>query len=152
MSKPSLAQFDSDPEGKVYGRSMHISDLATRAGVTVKAVRYYEAQGLLRPTREPNGYRSYGDGDVDVVREVKALLSLGLTAEQAYPFVECLRAGNDRADVCPGSLQAYRSRIAEVDARIAELTDLRGRLVELLTDAENWRCHPATPSTEARIP
>lgn len=118
---------------------MHISDLAAAAGVTVKAVRYYESQGLLKPQREANGYRTYGAEDVVVVREVKALLSLGLTAEQTYPFIECLRAGNDRADVCPASLTAYRARIAEVDRRIDELTELRAKLADLLTDAENWR-------------
>ena len=118
---------------------MHISDLAAEAGVTVKAVRYYESQGLLKPRREPNGYRIYSTEDVVVVREVKALLSLGLTAEQTYPFIECLRAGNDRADVCPSSLAAYRTRITEVDRRIAELTDLRARLTDLLADAESWR-------------
>lgn len=117
---------------------MHISDLAARAGVTVRAVRYYESQGLVKPAREPNGYRTYTDQDVAVVREVKALLSLGLTAEQTYPFVDCLRAGNDRADVCPASLQAYRSRIAELDDRIAELTTLRSRLTDLLADAESY--------------
>ncbi|MGC4942821.1 MerR family transcriptional regulator [Kribbella sp. DT2] len=121
---------------------MQIGDLAAEAGVTVKAVRYYEAQGLLKPEREPNGYRRYSAEDVVIVREVKALLSLGLTAEQTYPFIECLRAGNDRADVCPASLSAYRLRIAEVDRRIAELTDLRGKLTGLLADAENWRRRP----------
>jgi DNA-binding transcriptional MerR regulator len=118
---------------------MRIGDLAAEAGVTVKAVRYYESQGLLKPRREANGYRAYGAEDVIVVREVKALLSLGLTAEQTYPFIECLRAGNDRADVCPASLTAYRARIAEVDRRIAELAELRIKLAGLLTDAENWR-------------
>ena len=118
---------------------MRISDLAAEAGVTVKAVRYYESQGLLKPRREANGYRTYEPDDVVVVREVKALLSLGLTAEQTYPFIECLRAGNERADVCPASLTAYRARIAEVDQRITELTDLRVRLTDLLSDAENWR-------------
>jgi len=118
---------------------MHISDLAAEAGVTVKAVRYYESQGLLRPRREANGYRAYTKQDVVVVREVKALLSLGLTAEQTYPFIECLRAGNERADVCPASLTAYRTRIAEVDQRIAELAELRAKLTDLLADAESWR-------------
>jgi DNA-binding transcriptional MerR regulator len=121
---------------------MQIGDLAAEAGVTVKAVRYYESQGLLKPERQPNGYRRYTADDVVIVREVKALLSLGLTAEQTYPFIECLRAGNDRADVCPASLTAYRLRIAEVDRRIAELTDLRGKLTGLLADAENWRRRP----------
>jgi DNA-binding transcriptional MerR regulator len=119
-------------------KTMHIKDLAERAGVTVKAVRYYESRGLIRPRREANGYRSYDDADVTVVREVRALLSLGLTAEQTHPFVECLRAGNDRADVCPASLSAYRDRIAEIDARITELADLRGQLADLLAQAENY--------------
>ncbi|MFC0625140.1 MerR family transcriptional regulator [Kribbella deserti] len=130
---------------------MHIGDLAARAGVTVKAVRYYESQGLLKPAREANGYRTYGEHDVVVVREIKALLSLGLTAEQTYPFIECLRAGNDRADVCPASLTAYRARIAEVDARIAELSDLRAKLTDLLADAESWRKRGSgVPTMETR--
>jgi DNA-binding transcriptional MerR regulator len=118
---------------------MHIKDLAQRAGVTVRAVRYYESRGLITPRREANGYRAYDDADVHVVREVRALLSLGMTAEQTHPFVECLRAGNDRADVCPASLSAYRQRIAEIDQRLAELTALRGQLTDLLTQAESYR-------------
>jgi len=77
---------------------MHIKDLAQRAGVTVRAVRYYESRGLITPRREANGYRAYDDADVHVVREVRALLSLGMTAEETHPFVECLRAGHERAD------------------------------------------------------
>lgn len=122
---------------------MLIRDLAEQAGVTVKAVRYYESRGLLHPSRAANGYREYDAGDVLVVREIRALLSLGLTAEETVPFVECLRAGNDRADVCPASLDAYRLRIAEIDQRIAELGRLRSELSGLLTDAESYS--PAPP-------
>lgn len=123
---------------KVYGRCMHIKELAEQAGVTVKAVRYYEARGLIEPERAPNGYRTYDERDVRVVREVRALLSLGLTAEQTHPFVACLRAGNERADVCPASLSAYRERIADIEERIAELTGLRDQLAELLQQAESY--------------
>ena len=118
---------------------MHIKELADQAGVTVKAVRYYEGRGLVSPRRETDGYRTYDESDVRVVREVRALLSLGLTAEQTHPFVECLRAGNDRADVCPASLSAYRDRIADIDTRIAELTGLRAQLADLLAQAESYR-------------
>ena len=121
---------------------MHIKELADRAGVSVKAVRYYESRGLVRPRRATNGYRTYDDADVRVVREVRALLSLGLTAEQTHPFVECLRAGNDRADVCPASLSAYRDRIADIDARMSELAALRAQLADLLTQAEQYRATP----------
>ena len=123
---------------------MQIKELAEQAGVSVKAVRYYEARGLVSPRREANGYRSYNDADVRVVREVRALLSLGLTTEQTHPFVECLRAGNDRADVCPASLSAYRDRIADIDARMSELAALRAQLADLLTQAEQYRTAPIT--------
>ncbi len=119
---------------------MQIKELADRAGVTVTAVRYYESRGLLAPRRAGNGYRDYADVDVQVVREIRALLSLGLTAEETLPFVDCLRAGNDRADVCPASLEAYRQRIAEIDRRVAVLTALRGELAGLLHEAESY--HP----------
>lgn len=118
---------------------VQIKELADRAGVTVKAVRYYESRGLLTPARASNGYREYDAADVQVVREVRALLSLGLTADETVPFVECLRAGNERADVCPSSLDAYRMRIADIERRIAELTTLRDELTVLLHDAESYR-------------
>jgi len=117
---------------------VQIKEVATQAGVTVKAVRYYEERGLLRPARAANGYREYDEVEVRVVREIKALQSLGLTAEETVPFVECLRAGNDRADVCPSSLDAYRLRIAEIDRTVAELTALRAELADLLYDAESY--------------
>ena len=117
---------------------MQIKELAERAGVTVKALRYYESRGLLAPSRATNGYRDYDVADVAVVREIRALLSLGLTADETVPFVECLRAGNDRADVCPASLDAYRLRIAEIERRMGELAQLRDELSVLLHDAENY--------------
>ncbi|MGY2876808.1 DNA-binding transcriptional MerR regulator [Marmoricola sp. URHA0025 HA25] len=123
----------------MQSETMSIKGVAERAGVTVKAVRYYESRGLISPRRATNGYRLYDDADVRVVREVRALLSLGLTAEQIHPFVECLRAGNDRADVCPASLSAYRDRIADIDDRIAELSGLRSQLADLLAQAESYR-------------
>ncbi|GAA3527932.1 MerR family transcriptional regulator [Nocardioides daeguensis] len=142
-----MARFGLDlaPGGKVYRRCVLIKDLAERAGVSVKAVRYYESRGLITPERAANGYREYDDADVLVVREIRALLSLGLTADETVPFVECLRAGNERADVCPSSLDAYRMRIAEIDQRIEELSRLRGELSGLLEDAESYTSPTSNP-------
>ena len=49
--------------------------------------------------------------------------------------------------MCPASLTAYRTRIAEVDRRIAELSDLRARLTDLLADAEGWRLRSSGVTT-----
>ncbi len=38
------------------------SEAAARLGVTVKALRLYEQRGLLAPSRNAAGWRSYGLG------------------------------------------------------------------------------------------
>ncbi len=40
---------------------MRIGELAAKAGITTKTLRYYEETGLLPPPeRAANGYRDYG--------------------------------------------------------------------------------------------
>lgn len=114
---------------------MRIGELAREAGVSVKALRYYESVGLLQAERLPNGYRDYGAEDVRLAREVHALSSLGIRVERTRPFLDCLVAGHERADDCPDSIRAYRVAIAELDGRMAELTARRAALTALLAEA-----------------
>ncbi|MGX5680602.1 MerR family transcriptional regulator [Schumannella luteola] len=114
---------------------MKIGELAQRAGVTAKAVRYYESVGLLDAPRLSNGYRDFDERDVQLVREISGLVALGVRAEQARPFVDCLIAGNERGHDCPDSLEAYRAAIADLDERIGELSRRREALATLLDSA-----------------
>ena len=57
-----------------------IGQLARRAGVTVKAIRFYERKGILPPAhRAENRYRVYGEDAADMLRFVKQASGLGLT-------------------------------------------------------------------------
>lgn len=62
---------------------MRIGDAAAAAGTTPRALRFYEERGLLvpPPVRTASGQREYGPRDVQRVRAVRDLLSLGLTVE-----------------------------------------------------------------------
>lgn len=91
---------------------MKIGEVAARAGVTTKAVRYYESLGLLAPARLSNGYRDYGEHEVRLVREVCSLHQLGIPVDRTRPFLECLATGRDHVDDCPASLATYRDTIA----------------------------------------
>lgn len=114
---------------------MRIGEVARHAGVTVKAVRYYESLGLVSVRRLGNGYRDYDDHDVQLVREVHALGALGITAEQTRPFLDCLVSGNAQGDDCPASLATYRTAITEMSTRIDDLTWRRDALMALLAAA-----------------
>jgi DNA-binding transcriptional MerR regulator len=108
---------------------MRISEMARRAGVTTKAVRYYESLGLLIPARLANGYRDYDEHDVRLTQEIRALSSLGFPVERTRPFLDCLTAGHRHADDCPAELAGYRDAIDELTQRIKALTARRAVLI-----------------------
>ena len=114
---------------------MRIGEVARGAGVSPKTVRYYESLGLFSVGRLANGYRDYDESHVELVREIQSLRTLGIGAEQTRPFLDCLVAGNERADDCAESVAAYRATIVTLDARIAELRSRRAALAELIADA-----------------
>jgi DNA-binding transcriptional MerR regulator len=67
---------------------MRISELARRARVSTKAVRYYEQLGPVTPTRRPNDYREYDETHLRVVTEIRELTVTGIPPAKAGPFIE----------------------------------------------------------------
>lgn len=114
---------------------MRIGELATKAGVSTKAVRYYERLGLVRPARAANGYRDYDDDHVRAVVEIRELAATGISARKTVPFLECLELGHAHGDECVSSLAALRDGIAEIDDIMATLRERRDRLVARLDES-----------------
>jgi peroxiredoxin/DNA-binding transcriptional MerR regulator len=114
---------------------MTVGEAAQRAGVSAKALRYYESLSLLAPVRLSNGYRNYSDHDVRLIQEVRSLGRLGIPAWRTWPFLECLAAGHEHADDCPASLAAYREAITKLTEHINALTAKRAALTAQLRQA-----------------
>jgi len=123
---------------------MRIGELAERTGVSIRSVRYYEQQGLVTTRRTPNGYREFDDSELLVVDQIKQLLGIGFTLEDARPFVECLRSGAPSGDSCPDSVHVYHRKLADLDHQIAELSRRRTELAEHLIRT----CPGCAPTTE----
>lgn len=115
---------------------MRISEVARRAGVSVKAVRYYESLGLVTAQRSPNGYRWYDESQARRIEEIRDLGRLGIVAERTRPFLDCLASGAGSGDDCPPTLSVYREAIADLDDRLAQLARRRDGLVARLAAAE----------------
>ena len=62
---------------------MKINEVEALVGITKKNIRFYEAEGLLTPRRNSdNGYRDYGEAEVETLRRIKLLRKLGLPLEE----------------------------------------------------------------------
>jgi len=107
---------------------MRVGELARRTGTTVRALRYYEAAGLVVPRRLGNGYREYEPVAERMVGQIRELMALGLSVEETRPFVEAIAAGADEPEVRAAALVTYRNTIIGLQERIGRLTAQREAL------------------------
>jgi DNA-binding transcriptional MerR regulator len=100
--------------------------VAAAAGVNLQTLRYYERRGLLaEPDRSLGGHRLYPPEAVTVLRVIKAAQRLGFTLDEVADLLAAGRRGHRDA-----GLQARAAaKLAEVEARIADLQVIRTTLV-----------------------
>ncbi len=63
--------------------TLHIGEVADRAGLSLRTVRYYEEQGLFEPAgRTAGGFRLYTDDQIDRLMLIKQMKPLGFTVQE----------------------------------------------------------------------
>jgi DNA-binding transcriptional MerR regulator len=104
---------------------MRIGEVAEKAGVSVRALRYYEEKELLDSTRSSGGQRVYPDSAVERVRLIQLLYAAGLPSKTVREVLPTCMDGGTVGPELVARLTAERDRI---DRQIADLTEVRGRL------------------------
>ena len=107
---------------------LRIGEVAARAGVSVRALRYYEEQGLLESERTPTGQRRYADSALGRVRLVQQLYAAGLSSKDVLELLPCVHTGI----ATPAMLARLAEQRDAIDRQIAELTQARERLDEVI--------------------
>lgn len=105
---------------------LRIGDVAERAGVATRLIRYYEQQGLLDVPRRPNGYRAYTEADVERVARVAGLVQAGVPTRLVKVLLDAEDAAARHEATCPREVAEQLSQELEgLEARIACLTRSR---------------------------
>jgi MerR family copper efflux transcriptional regulator len=113
---------------------MNIGTAARQSGVPAKTIRYYESVGLIDAAeRTAAGYRVYSPRDVETLRFVQRGRSLGFSVEEVGSLLALWR---DRERSSSEVKAMARHRVADIDRKIAELTEMRATLTHLMQ-----RCH-----------
>ena len=108
---------------------MKIGELADRASVSTKTIRYYESIGLLaEPGRTASGYRDYEDDATERLRFIRDAQATGLSLAEIQSVLELKDAGRNS---CAHTRALLDRHLAELDDQIARLVDAREELVQL---------------------
>lgn len=115
-------------------QGLRVAEVVARSGVSRKALRLYEAMGILQPpARTEAGYRMYGDDVLPLVRFVTQARRLGFSLAEIRDIAAIRRSGQLP---CPHVQDLVRQRVAAVEDTLRELTATRRALRAMLA---SWR-------------
>jgi len=123
---------------------MRIGELASKAGVNVQSVRFYERRRILQePVRTASGYRVYSKSDLDDICFIKQCQELGFTLKEIQPLLRLHRAaarmtsaGVRRPAEFREIAQLARVKLEQIDAKMRALKSMRLRLLAMVDRIE----------------
>lgn len=108
---------------------MNISDVAARANLPAKTIRYYEEIGLIKPLRDSNGYRAFRDSDMHKLAFLGRARALGFTIENCRAL---LALWEDKSRANADVRAIAKKHLKQIETKIADLTAMRDTLSELV--------------------
>lgn len=95
---------------------MNIAEAERRTGLSRANIRFYEKEGLLKPTRGENGYRDYTEDDVQTLRKIMLLRRLRLSV----PDIRAIESGEKALpEAAAGQLDVLQGDIRESEQAYA---------------------------------
>jgi MerR family copper efflux transcriptional regulator len=88
---------------------MRIKEAAETLGISERALRHYELQGLLAPGRDANGYRRYGPSDLRRAERIRDMIATGFSTREIRAMAPCL--DDDGAGPSEGGLAGLEHKL-----------------------------------------
>ena len=121
---------------------MNIGEVASRAGVPAKTIRYYESVGLIpAAARRGNGYRSYSDTDLHTLRFIHRARGLGFSVAEVEDLLALWRNKRRKSQAVKAIALA---KIVEIERKIAALEAMK-RTIRHLTAHCHGDARPDCP-------
>jgi MerR family copper efflux transcriptional regulator len=121
---------------------MYIGELGKSAGASPKAIRMYEAMGLLGPIRRQGVYRFYSEDNVRQVRMIRQAQALGFKLSEMSPLLHA-DGPEPNWEHLVHYLELKRAQIGQEIARLQQLDAQLGSIVAEITSCAG---QPAAPN------
>lgn len=103
-----------------------IGEMAGRTGLSVSAIRFYEAKGLIEPFRSSGGQRRFLRSDIRRLSFIRIAQNCGLSIDGIS--AELAKLPNGRTPTAADWAKISRAMRSMLDAKIAMLARTRERL------------------------
>ena len=100
---------------------MQIGQLSKMTGISIRMLRYYEDQGLLKPIRSESGYRIYSVKDEERIHRIRVLIQAGLNLQAIKLLLPCISVEQLEVDPCEQVLTSLKSELDNIDKKIDNL-------------------------------
>lgn len=130
-------------------RKLRIGDIASRAGVSSRALRYYEEKRLLMPERTTSGQRVYDISAVARVLFIQQLFAAGLSSRTILGVLPCIDSGHASPEILD-VLVTERDRIAHGIAELTQTQAQLDRIIALTLEANPDIRQPVRTAAAAR--
>ena len=135
----SVCEPSGIPAEPAGSRLHRIGEVAEEVGVSLRAVRYYEEQGLLVPeTRTAGGFRLYSDDQIERLSLIKQMKPLGFTIDETRALLQARDVLRDPCtdpsgrELATGKLREFAavaaSRCEELSVALDQASELARRL------------------------
>ena len=133
--------------------SLDIATVTRLTGLSSRALRFYEARGLVRPLRSASGRRYYGPAELERVHQIVLLKRAGLTLTQIDTITR--RGTIDFAALVDTQLAAVAAAACELRDAQALLLSVKSRIersepIDVATFCSLIRTGEQTMSTEGQ--
>lgn len=129
-------------------KSLQIGQVAEQAETTIRTVRYYLQEGLLKEIgRSPGGFYLFDNNTVDKVRYICLLRELGLPLGKIKSFIENRRNALDGASASSSLIVLLEEQLETTDKKIKEFMTLKTELIKTMRVLENCSACKSKPES-----
>lgn len=127
---------------------MKIGDVSKLTGVPRGTIRYYEELKLIEsPGRTDAGYRNYSRKVIKELRFIKRAQELGFSLREITELMAL--QNNIRNATCRDVKQYAIDKVEMIEKKIADLKQIRSRLLELIASCEDENSLEVCPILDA---
>lgn len=114
---------------------MQIKEAATQLKLSARILRHYEQAGLLTPSRDANGYRSYSPADLRKAGRIRDMIGTGFSTREILAMAPCLT--DEGAGACDAGLADLQHKLAQIDRLILDLQTRRSATLDRIESFES---------------